>query len=99
MPQSPPLLEHVKQLTISDIQNSKIEPTRNKNLSSEEFKSIDTLFKNNDIVIKPADMGSGIVVLNRDDYIKEGEHQFGDTTFYKSMDSDLTLKHGLLMIC
>ena len=89
----PPLLEHVKQLTISDIQNSKIEPTRNKNLSSDEFHSINTLFRNDDIVIKPADKGSGIVILNRDDYIKEGERQLDDTTFYKSMDYDLTPKH------
>ena len=69
----PPLLEHVKQLVFSDIQNSKIEPTRNKNLTADEFKSINTLFNNQDIVIKPADKGSGIVILNRDDYVKEGE--------------------------
>ena len=71
MPQSPPLLEHVKQMTFSDIQNSKTLPSWNKNLSAEEYKSINSLFRNQDIVIKPADKGSGIVILNRDNYIKK----------------------------
>ena len=89
----PPLLEHVKQLTLSEIQNSNIKPCRYKNLKADEFKAINSLFTNNDIVIKPADKGSGIVILNRDDYIKEGERQLDDTTFYKSTDTDLTQKH------
>ena len=92
-PPVPPLLEHVKQLILSDIQNFPAKVQRHRNLSSAEYKSINSLFKNDNIVIKPADKGSGIVILNKDDYIKEGERQLADTTFYKSIDSDLTQTH------
>ena len=93
MPPVPPLLEHVKQLIISDIQNTQLKPCRQKNLTREQFQSIYTLRNNTNIVIKPADKGSGVVILNRDDYIREGERQLGDTNFYKSVDLDLTQTH------
>ena len=36
-----------------------------------------------DIIIKPADKGSAVVVLNKKDYIAEGMRQLSDTKFYK----------------
>ena len=93
----PPLLEHVKQLFLTDIQSTKLKPTRNKNLSAQEFKSLLTLPKNKNIVIKQADKGSGIVIQNIDDYIKEGERQLNDERFYKPMNQDLTNKHAELI--
>ena len=92
-PPVPPLLEHVKQLVYSDLQNYELEPVRQKNLSSEEFHSIFKLAKCQEIVIKSADKGSGIVIQNIDDYIREGERQLSDTNFYVSKDLDLTNKH------
>ena len=47
------------------------------------------------IVIKGADKGGAIVIQNRNDYINEGNHQLGDTNFYKEMDSDLTEYHNI----
>ena len=92
-PPVPPLLEHVKQLIINDLQNTKLEPCRQKNLTREQFLAINALKNNNDVVIKAADKGSGIVIMNRDDYIREGERQLGDINFYKCVDSDLTNIH------
>ena len=91
---STPLLEHVKQLFLTELQNTKLQPTHNKNLSSQEFNSLLNLPKNKQIVIKQADKGSGIVIQDIDDYIKEGERQLNDTKFYKQVDHDLTSKHA-----
>ena len=90
----PPLLEHVKQLFLTELQGTKLQPTRNKNLTAQEFKSLLTLSKNKNIVIKQADKGSGIVIQNIDDYIKEGDRQLADNRFYKPLDHDLTEKHA-----
>ena len=41
-----------------------------KNLKKEELTAITTLRENKDIVIKPADKGGNIVIMNREDYIE-----------------------------
>ena len=41
-------------------------------------------------MIKPADKGGATVVMNRADYIKGGERQLTDTSFYSKQKSDLT---------
>ena len=40
------------------------------------------------IVIKEADKGSGVVVWDREDYIKEAQSQLGDTAVYAELDND-----------
>ena len=46
--------------------------------------------KNKDIIIKPADKGSAIVILDKQSYINEGQEQLHNTQFYEEADSDLT---------
>jgi hypothetical protein len=45
---------------------------------------------NFDIVIKSADKGSAIVVMDKVDYLEEENRQLTDERFYKKMDSDPT---------
>ena len=40
------------------------------------------------IVIKGADKGSGVVVWDREDYIKEVEKQLGDSDVYEEVPGD-----------
>ena len=40
-----------------------------------------------DIVIKPADKGSGTVVMNRQNYLDECYRQLNDLSFYKRVNS------------
>ncbi|XP_064468622.1 uncharacterized protein LOC135381512 [Ornithodoros turicata] len=68
---------------------SKKGPPRH-NLSSEERKALSDLEKRKDIVIKPADKGGVIVVMDTDAYIREGAPQLEDTTFYERLDRDPT---------
>ena len=60
-------------------------PKPTPNLSTAEYQSLNKLSKNKSIVIKKADKGSAVVLLNRDDYIKEGERQLSDTNYYREL--------------
>ena len=43
------------------------------------------------IIIKPADKGSAVVVMDKTTYIQEAERQMSDCRFYEKFDSDPTL--------
>ena len=53
------------------------------NLSPEESEALKQLRNDNTVIIKKADKGSTVVLMNRDDYITEVERQLNDTKFYK----------------
>ena len=55
--------------------------------------AIRSLSSNRHIVIKPADKGGAVVVMNTTDYINEGLRQLSDQNFYVETESDLTHTH------
>ena len=63
------------------------------NITPQERIAIRELRDNEKIIIKPADKGSAVVILNREDYLVEGYKQLSDTNFYQKQDSDLTETH------
>ena len=73
-----------------DLHRLKYRQSRKKNLNKVEYQSIKSLKNNPDIIIKPADKGSAIVLLNKDNYIAEGERQLQDEQFYEETHTDLT---------
>ena len=73
-----------------DLHSQKYREPKKKNLMKKEFKAIRSLNKKKDIIIKPADKKSAIVILNKQSYIDEGQRQLHDTQFYEETDSDLT---------
>ena len=48
------------------------------NLPSVERNALRNLQQRTDIVIKPADKGSAVVMLSKEDYIKEADRQLND---------------------
>ena len=64
-------------------------PIRN-NLSRKERKALTTLRKRTDIDIKPADKGSGTVIMDHSWYVNECDRQLNDTIYYQKQSSDLT---------
>jgi hypothetical protein len=50
-----------------------------RNLYPKEIKAMRQLATNTDIVIHPADNGSAVVLWAREDYLKEGFKQLGNT--------------------
>ena len=66
--------------------------TIHNNLSMEERKALTKLRKRSDIVIKPADKGSGTVIMDYSWYVDECRRQLNDTKYYQKQSSDLTSK-------
>jgi len=58
------------------------------NLSLDERISLKHLADNRDLVIKPADKGSAIVVWGRKDYVKEADKQLSDEAVYEKCASN-----------
>ena len=56
--------------------------------SPEELEALKQLRSDNSIVIKKADKGSTVVIMNRDDYIAEVERQLNNSKFYKKLDDN-----------
>ena len=60
------------------------------NLPREERLALNTLRSRTDIIIKPADKGSAVVVMDRQQYIDEAHRQLHNSTNYTCLDSDPT---------
>ena len=64
-----------------------------RNLKKEEWTAITSLRNNKDIVMivmKPADKGGNIVIINKEDYIQEGLRQLSDSNHYEILEEDPT---------
>ena len=64
------------------------------NLTKADRGALQSLKKRDDIIIKPADKGSAVVVMDREHYISEAERQLNDSNFYTSLDHDPTLEYA-----
>ena len=53
------------------------------NIPREQYKALIELSKNKDIIITSPDKGSGVVILNRSDYVAKMEEILKDTTKFK----------------
>ena len=85
---SPPMpsnLESIYYRIIKTILEHKITKVKIRNLTNSEYEALGHLKTNENIVIKKADKGSNIVIMDRDIYVKEGQRQLGDSKFYKEV--------------
>jgi len=94
-PKGPTNLESL--ITFNEAQLTKYKPMApsNHNLTRGEKLALADLSHKIQIVIKPADKGSAVVVQDRDDYIREGMRQLNNPNFYIETPEDLTHKHNL----
>ncbi|XP_071144979.1 uncharacterized protein [Mytilus edulis] len=72
--------------------NVKINNQTYDNLTPDERVALTNLRDNDDIVIKPADKGSAVVVMDKSNYVQEAIRQLDDDRFYKKLNSDPTLQ-------
>ena len=91
-PVGPFQLESMFHSIEQDLHRLKYKEPGKKYLTKEEYKAIKSLKNNKDIIIKPADKGSAVVVLDRQSYINEGQRQLNDTKFYEKTTSNHTGK-------
>lgn len=69
----------------------------NPNLTKQQRQAIKTLRSNNDIVIKPADKGGMVCVLNKTSYLTEAHRQLNNTKYYKNINEPIQ-KHNIPVI-
>lgn len=62
------------------------------NLSVREVKALRELMGNKTIVIKPADKGSAVVILSREQYVTEVKRQLSDGIYYKKLKEPIYLQ-------
>ena len=89
-PVGPFQLESMLSTVEHDLQKQKYTAPKKSNLNKQEYQAIKDLRHNTDIVTKPADRGSAIVIMGEGNYIKEGQRQLNDTNFYQPTNEDLT---------
>ena len=65
-----------------------------RNFKKGEWIAINTLRRNENIVIKPADKGGNIVIMNKEDYIHEELMQLSDQNFYEELEEDPTQNYN-----
>ena len=65
------------------------------NLPNDERSAFKHIRQRNDIVIKPADKGSTVVMLSKEDYIKEADWQLNESVFYRKLSADPTSQHSM----
>ena len=60
------------------------------NLPPEERSALKSLRQRTDLVIKPADKGSAVLVLSKEDYIKEANRQLNESVYNRKLSADPT---------
>ncbi len=92
-PPMPNCLNHVYELILKDLLDYNPPIHFKRNLTRGQRKALDSLKSNNQIVIKRADKGSNVVIMDRDKYVEEGIRQLSQSRFYKETPVDLTQEH------
>ncbi|XP_064464837.1 uncharacterized protein LOC135398377 [Ornithodoros turicata] len=80
------------QRDVLDAYNNSSNRKTKPNLTAAEQRSLSDLQNCGDIIIKRANKGGAIVVMNKEDYLNEGFRPLGCNTFYEPLDSDPTNK-------
>lgn len=83
----PLVLETIQKID-ADLANLPI--TREKqNMSNLAYNALKTIKNNPDIIMKPADKGSSVVIMNRADYITEGYRHLNDNKYYERIPTPI----------
>ena len=83
-------LDTYKRAFKMNLLNSKVKQCHQHNLTKEQWKGLMELRKNPEIVIKKADKGSAVVIMNTTDYLREGYRKLSDRNFYVKIREDPT---------
>jgi hypothetical protein len=62
--------------------------TKTDNLTQAERSALRDIQERDDIIIKPAEKGSAVVVMDKTTYLQKAERQLSDCRFYEKLDSD-----------
>ena len=65
-------------------------PNKRDYLTSPEIKALNSLKKGDDIIIRLADKGGALVIIDINDYLKEAHRQIKDEAFYAELTNNPT---------
>lgn len=85
----PPEMAMLIKQDLKTIQHLDLSTSVKANISEEEEKELYKLKTNHNLVVKPADKGGSVVIMDRDQYILEAERQLKDPAFYKELEKPL----------
>lgn len=91
-------LENYLANTLSDLSDLMAKKTTNKspktkyNLSKQETEALKNLKSDKSVIIKPSDKSGTLVILDREDYIREGHRQLRNNETYSELKQDITLE-------
>lgn len=63
------------------------------NLTNQEFSALNKLKNNSNLVIKPADKGGSLVIMDKDNYLTEAYKQLNDKNYYKKLKNPIFQKN------
>ena len=72
---------------VNELEGSNLNAKCYRNLTKKEHKALEHL-SYDDIVIKRADKGSGVVLMDSERYIREGRRQLSDRGVYVELEED-----------
>lgn len=81
-------IKKVREEVHQELHQQHSQPKPKSNPTQNEKQALCNLQQRNDIIIKPADKGSAVVILYRTDYIAEAERQLNNTMHYEKLDRD-----------
>jgi hypothetical protein len=81
------ILETIKEIH-DDLSNLRV-PTHKQNISNAEFTALKGLKNNPYIIIKPADKGSATVIMDKENYVSEGNRQLSNSIHYKRLNEPI----------
>ncbi|CAJ0960092.1 unnamed protein product [Ranitomeya imitator] len=80
--------ERVVRRDIEEIRDGVSDKFKHPNVTREEYKALQELVHDDDIIIKPADKGVAVVIIDKSKYIAEINRQLRDEMVYQKLDSD-----------
>ncbi|CAH2299608.1 Hypothetical predicted protein, partial [Pelobates cultripes] len=78
-------MDAFEELVMREVERIKRIDKNRMNLNKEEQQALADLRENKEVVIKPADKGGGIVLMDREYYIEESLRQLNDGITYKKL--------------
>lgn len=72
---------------VNELEGSNLNAKCYRNLTKKEHKALEHL-SYDDTAIKRADKGSGVVIMDRERYIREGRRQLSDRGVYVELEED-----------
>ncbi|CAJ0959417.1 unnamed protein product [Ranitomeya imitator] len=80
--------EKVVRREIEELRNGATKKFQHPNIKREESKVLQELVHDGDIIIKPADKGSAVVIMDRHKYMAEIDSQLRDEKVYQKLEGD-----------